>query len=124
MSAHASIRIGDRERKDAADRLSGHHAAGRLTLEELEERLEQAQAAVYARDLAALERDLPAGRPAAPFPGRLFVAGLLVAWVATSVVALFAVGHPVPPFFLVPLAIWFLARRAWGPWHRAGRVVV
>src|SRR6478735_1455440 len=115
MSSHAALRIGDRERKDTADRLAAHHAAGRLTLEELEARLEQAQAAVFARDLAALERDLPVERPGPPFPARVFVLGLLAAWIAISVVAVFAVGHPVPPFFLVPLAAWLLLRRAWGP---------
>src|SRR4051794_41829171 len=64
------LRIGDRERSQAADRLAAHAAAGRLTVEELEQRLERAQAAVYVRELAALEADLPARRPRPEPPRR------------------------------------------------------
>jgi hypothetical protein len=53
------VRVGDRERSEAADRLAAHAAAGRLTVEELAQRLERAHAAVFARELAALEADLP-----------------------------------------------------------------
>jgi hypothetical protein len=47
------VRIGDRERANAAERLSAHHAAGRLTLDELETRIERATAAGVALAVVA-----------------------------------------------------------------------
>ena len=55
----AHLRIGDAERAAAADRLAEHHAAGRLTVEELEERVAGAWRARTRADLARIERDLP-----------------------------------------------------------------
>jgi Domain of unknown function (DUF1707) len=108
LSSPGSVSVGDHERTEAAERLSAHAAAGRLDMEELEERLERAGAAVYAHELAALEADLPGPRPrrprpAWPFPLLVPVAAALAAAVALSV----AVGHPVAPvFFLVALLWW------------------
>ena len=115
-----SIRVGDRERAAAAERLSAHAAAGRLTVEELEERLERAEHAVVASDLRALESDLPAP----PTPQRRrpawspSVAALLTACVAATVLASLAVGHPFPPVLLVALLLW---RVGWGPYRFAPR---
>jgi hypothetical protein len=112
-----SVRIGDREREAAAERLNKHAAAGRLTYDELEQRLEQAQVAVFASDLAVLEADLPinhrrmpARRP--PFPAL----AALVAAVLVSVL----VGHPIPPLFILAVVLWVRARRSgpWSPRHR------
>src|SRR4051812_34638722 len=108
---HPDVRIGDREREQAADRLSGHAAAGRLSVEELEERLERVQAAVFTRELAAVEADLPGprtrsarGRRTPPPFAPLVV---LAAAVALSV----AVGHPIAPlFFLAVLLLWRAGR--------------
>jgi Domain of unknown function (DUF1707) len=102
------VRVGDRERSAAADRLAAHAAAGRLSVEELEARVERAQAAVVRRDLDALLADLPAPsrRPAVASPRPpgvvLFLGAALAATVALSV----AVGHPVPPLFLLLLLAW------------------
>ena len=101
------VRVGDRERSAAADRLAAHAAAGRLTVEELEARVERAQAAVVRRDLDALLADLPEPpRRAVVSPGpprlALFLGAALTATVALSVV----VGHPVPPLFLLLLVAW------------------
>jgi hypothetical protein len=102
------VRVGDRERSAAADRLAAHAAAGRLTVEELEARVERAQAAVVRRDLDALLADLPEPSRrravASPRPPALalFLAAALAATVALSVV----VGHPVPPLFLLLLLAW------------------
>jgi len=63
-STTSELRIGDAERDAAAERLRSHAAAGRLTVEELDERLGEALAARTRSDLAVLERDLP--RPRAP----------------------------------------------------------
>ena len=110
-------RIGDREREETAERLSAHAAAGRLTVEELEERLERAQRAVYATDLAELERDLPAPRhDRTPTRGRgelpvhrtwrpawpAFPLALLVLGIAATI----AVGHPVAPLFIGLFLLW------------------
>lgn len=54
------VRASDSERDDVVKALSEHAAAGRLTLDELEERIEQALAARTRRELAALSDDLPA----------------------------------------------------------------
>ena len=65
------VRIGDAERDDAVSALGDHFAAGRLTREELDERIDRAMVARVDSDLAPLFRDLP--RPVAPSalkPGR------------------------------------------------------
>src|SRR4051794_5114970 len=102
------IRIGDRERAAAAERLSAHHAAGRLSVDELEQRLERANAAVHGHELDALETDLPP-RAAASSPPRVWPA-LPFALFALGVAGSIAVGHPLVPLFLV--AAFLLWRRA------------
>jgi hypothetical protein len=65
----ADIRVGDAERRQVADALQQHFVAGRLTSEELTERVERAMAARTRGDLAALQQDLPPLAPvAAPEP--------------------------------------------------------
>ena len=60
------IRVSDAERNTALDLLGEHAAAGRLTVDELEDRASQALAAKTRGDLAALTSDLPqAGTPVA-----------------------------------------------------------
>ena len=100
--AGPDIRIGDEERTRAADRLAEHAAAGRLTVEELEQRLERVNRAVFARDLTALEADLPvpAQRPDRMLPWAPLA--LLVAAIAASV----AVGHPMVPLFILAFLMW------------------
>jgi hypothetical protein len=73
MATGSNIRVGDADRDATATQLREHYAAGRLTLDELNERLEQTFAARTGADLNAVMRDLPsldgawarAGRPAA-----------------------------------------------------------
>src|SRR6266540_3543938 len=102
------IRIGDRERAAAAERLSADHAAGRLSVDELEQRLERANAALFTHDLDALEADLPRRTPG-PRPPRGWPA-LPFALIALGVAGSIAVGHPLVPLFLV--AAFLLWRRA------------
>jgi Domain of unknown function (DUF1707) len=59
MAAASNIRVGDAEREAVAAQLREHYADGRLTLDELNERLDQAFAAKTRADLNAVTRDLP-----------------------------------------------------------------
>jgi hypothetical protein len=56
----AEVRVSDAERESAAARLKAHFTAGRLSHEELEERLDRTYAARSRRELRALFADLPA----------------------------------------------------------------
>ena len=60
------VRIGDAERDGAITALSEHFAAGRLSREELDERVEQAMSARFDADLTPLLADLPVPAPAQP----------------------------------------------------------
>jgi Domain of unknown function (DUF1707)/Cell wall-active antibiotics response 4TMS YvqF len=59
-------RASDAERELAIGRLKGAAAEGRLTFEELADRVEAAAGAVTHRDLEQVTQDLPPGAPAAP----------------------------------------------------------
>ncbi|MFG1709913.1 DUF1707 domain-containing protein [Nonomuraea sp. M3C6] len=61
---HNDLRIGDAEREQTMAALREHFAQGRLTHEELDERLDRALASKTARDLAQITADLPGQRPA------------------------------------------------------------
>lgn len=70
MATGFNVRVGDAERDAAAAQLREHYTVGRLTLDELNERLDQVFAARTRADLSAVTRDLPyvsapsAGTPA------------------------------------------------------------
>ena len=105
------LRIGDRERTATAERLAAHAADGRLSVEELESRLERAHAAVFDDELRAVEVDLPAAARAGrrdPWPAPPFVA-LLVAAGITAVALSAVVGHPFFPPLVAAFVLWRLA---------------
>ena len=59
MASGYNVRVGDADREAIAAQLREHYADGRLTLEELNERLDQAFAAKTKADLNTVMRDLP-----------------------------------------------------------------
>src|SRR5580698_2940677 len=59
MATGYNLRVGDADREAAAGQLREHYADGRLTLDELNERLDQTFAAKTKADLNAVMRDLP-----------------------------------------------------------------
>lgn len=72
----SQIRIGDAERDAAASALGEHYAAGRLTKDEYDERIDRVWAAKYEDDLVPLFSDLPRRRtPAASARGAVTPAG-------------------------------------------------
>jgi hypothetical protein len=67
--ARPQVRASDAERHEVIELLSQHAGAGRLTLAELEERVDLAYAARTRDELAELTRDLPASAPTTAAPG-------------------------------------------------------
>jgi Domain of unknown function (DUF1707) len=67
MATGYNVRIGDADREAIAAQLREHYADGRLTLDELNERLDQTFAAKTKADLDVVMRDLP--HVARPFTG-------------------------------------------------------
>jgi len=69
MATGYNVRVGDADREAVAAQLREHYADGRLTLEELNERLDQTFAAKIKADLNTVMRDLPqAAQPTAGMP--------------------------------------------------------
>ncbi|MEU5696137.1 DUF1707 domain-containing protein [Actinosynnema sp. NPDC020468] len=63
MSEPHQVRIGNQQREEAITALNDHFAAGRLEIEEYQQRVDYATAAQSAQELAALFHDLPHPRP-------------------------------------------------------------
>jgi hypothetical protein len=130
---YSHLRASDAERERVVAFLRDHALEGRLTHEELEERIGQAYAAVTVGDLERLIADLPrrnAPAPRRPQPvrhqngptpalivagfGLLLFAGLPVAAMAGLIALLavvFAVSVVLGPFVLVGLIIALASRR-------------
>jgi len=137
MSGYPGIRASDEDRSRTAAALGEHYAAGRLTLEEFHERLDQVYAATTQGELDRLMADLPGTdlsrlpqrRP--PGPVQVPADGSVLAWraawrfwLAVSVVLFVAWllgGASGGPWFLwvaVPLGLLMLRRWiAGGPRH-------
>ena len=104
MTLGEDVRIGDRDRDQAADRLAAHAAAGRLSVEELEQRLEQVNAAVFSSDLRQLEADLPGPRRRRA-TGAIALPLTLALVALVALVATLLVGHPFVPLFIVTVLV-------------------
>ena len=67
MATGYNVRVGDAEREATAAQLREHFADGRLTLDELNERLDETFAAKTKADLNTVTRDLPYSAQAGSF---------------------------------------------------------
>ena len=97
FSQDPELRASDREREDAVTLLREHGAAGRLDVDELEERIGSAYEARTRGDLATLLRDLPGSprprvTPAVRHGGRRHHHGLGHSWLAFAQVAAVLIG--------------------------------
>jgi Domain of unknown function (DUF1707) len=105
------LRIGDTERDAATAQLRDHFVAGRLTFDELTERIDLALTAKTQRQVDSLMADLPRPprpartEPAQPVPdqdaGRFLVFALLLFAMATWILILAWMArhaYPYPPF--------------------------
>jgi Domain of unknown function (DUF1707) len=134
MASERGIRASDADRDRIAAALGDHHAAGRLTLQEFQERLDRAYAAKTLGELDDLMADLPRtdlsplpGQPgASPLPERrepgtvqapggslpaivrlwlMITFGLFALWLVSG-----ASGGPWFLFIAIPLAVILLRR--------------
>ena len=114
MSGYPGIRASDEDRGRTAAALGEHYAAGRLTLEEFQERLDKAYAATTLGELDRLMADLPGndlgrlsvrratGPVQVPAGGSVLVRrAALRFWLSISVVV---------------FVIWLLSGASGGPW--------
>ena len=142
--APGDLRVSDADRDRALGELSEHFQAGRLTLEEFDERSGQALGAKTARELASLFTDLPRSQAATAATGnavavpgarpnltaaRVIVAAAAITAIAIvlSVLARTGLAHHVGiahrgfglplPFFVL---IFIVARLAWRRERRRG----
>lgn len=99
------LRASDADRAAVAEELGRHMSAGRLTVDEYDDRLARAYAARTYGELDALTTDLPGSPPAAPVP-------------APAAGGAHAVCRP----DLSPAAMsaWGMGAGAWNPWGGAG----
>ena len=114
------LRISDAERDRAVSDLSEHFQAGRITLDEFEERSDQALHAKTYADLSVLFHDLPRirrqvlpaadRRPAPRAPGRVSpLVAVLVSAVVAIEVSMTTVTAPHHRFVVVvPIILWLL----------------
>jgi Domain of unknown function (DUF1707) len=136
---YPDLRASDADRERVAVFLRDQAAVGRLTHEELEERVDRAYRAVTLGDLEHLIADLPRANPpvrtqrrhvpsrallplgigalvAVGAPGLLIVAAALVVALGAAALALvFALGIALGPFFLVAALIVLALRRRRAP---------
>jgi DUF1707 SHOCT-like domain len=106
----AQMRVGDAERESAVAALSEHYVAGRITKDELDERLDGAWGARTSGDLAPLFSDLPLlqrpaprprpSRPSRRPPGSWWL-GVRLSWVFVWLLVLAVTSHV--PWFAVAI---------------------
>jgi hypothetical protein len=144
MATGLNVRVGDADRDAIAAQLREHYADGRLTLDELNERLDRTFAAKTTADLNAVMQDLPhvprpAGAPLAgptgsgwdsgsgysrrgrPFAAFAPVMALVWVFLIVGAVMLFGIGGGDKPLAIVVLlAVFALLKRLFGFGIRRG----
>ena len=89
---NARLRASDRDREHAIEQLTGHPAAGRLTLDEFAARADAANRSKTFGELAAVTADLPMDRAAAPWVAAHRPAALAMALTAVVLAMLLVFG--------------------------------
>jgi Domain of unknown function (DUF1707) len=132
VTSSGDVRVSNAEREEVIERLHGHAADGRLTLEEFEERVNEVYAAKTGAELRATLRELPGpgvGVGVGPYrgPWRVPRIGFVpVPLIVLAVVVAIVVLTPAP-FALIPITVWSMVaiafvrrRRRFGPpgWPR------
>ena len=110
VTPRQDVRVGTAERERTASALSQHFTAGRLELDEFDDRVKAAYAARTEKDLAVLLTDLPGPqvrrrRRGLPTNRYLFALVMLAGLGVVLTVAAF------PPLLLVPVLFFVLRRR-------------
>jgi Domain of unknown function (DUF1707) len=89
---NARLRASDRDREHVIEQLTGHTAAGRLTLDEFAARADAVNRSKTFGELAAVTADLPMDRAAAPWVAAHRRAALAMALTAVVLAMLLVVG--------------------------------
>ncbi len=115
----SDLRVSDAERQATTDQLKPAFAAGRLDMDEYEERLQQALAAKTRRDLDDLVRDLPNVTAPTPSGGRRFFAPVFIAVAVIAALTLtVGVAHGFFfPWWIIPVAFFVLSRHWRRRWY-------
>jgi len=134
MSSYAHLRASDADRERVAKFLREQHGVGRLTHDELEERIDRAYHAVTMGDLDRLIADLPhPNRPPAPRRAQVRRRRPPVGLIPVGLAALLAFGAPTAAIILVAvmgalvitgLALVFALGVALGPFLVVGLLIM
>jgi len=130
LSGQADLRVSDAEREAAASELNVHFTAGRIDMDEFDERLQAVLSGRTRRDLAGAFEDLPRTQASAlrgqphrtwpPFVPLFVIVGFFVA--ISTVLGTIAFGplhHFIVPWWIVPIALFFVFRRGRRGWYQA-----
>jgi hypothetical protein len=116
------LRVSDAERQATVDQLKAHFTAGRLDMDEYEQRLQQALGARTRRELDDLLKDLPvtnAGAVRQPQARPFFVPVLIAIAALAAITTVFGVAHGFFfPWWIIPIAFFLWSRhwrRRWYP---------
>jgi uncharacterized protein DUF1707 len=121
MAEAPDLLVSDRDRSRVGDELRTHYEAGRLTLEEFQERLDELHAARTETQLENVLRQLPTGRPSvSPRDTRwrsLAVQYVLVNLVAVLIWVFGGANGDFWPKWVFVVTLFMFTRRAFGRGH-------
>jgi len=122
MAETPDILVSDGDRARVGDELRGHYEAGRLTLDEFQERLDELHAARTETQLDHVMRQLPTKRPSVnPRDKRWRSLALQYAIVNVACVLVWVFGGANGDFWpkwVLVATLFMFARRVFGPPHR------